>query len=238
LTGLPEEYQETTGEKRKKVDTGSINVHMDMQRAFLITINNARRGNRFCDSRRIWSRVNAGGWDGTCLGDAPALADAGGAYGERVTGARYGAPLARRSSPSQHSQTAHLQACSEVKCTDSLLPTCCVCHGTQSLASLGGVPSSGQSYLYILVLSRPGATSGCHISLLICLSGRWLAGNKQGLAACAGPRPWSPQFQQSRLRAWERRYWQGREAGEAGSRGARPTNASVSSRPAPPTLLR
>lgn len=101
--------------------------------------------------------------------------------------------------------------CGEVKCTDNLLPTCCVCHGTHT-----GITRRRPQYRAIL--PRPGATSGCHISLLICPSGRWLAGNKQGLAACAGPRPWSP-ISQSRLRAWERRYSQGREAGEAGSRG-------------------
>ncbi|KAL7901439.1 hypothetical protein HDV63DRAFT_199231 [Trichoderma sp. SZMC 28014] len=115
----------------------------------------------------------AGG--GTCHGDAPALADAGGAYGERATGARN-----MCSTQPSFLLTSQLTY-SEVKLTDSLLPTCCVCHGTQRLGSVV-VPRTGQSYLVR------------HISLLICPSGRWLAGNKQGLAACAGPRPWSRQF--------------------------------------------
>lgn len=43
--------------------------------------------------------------------------------------------------------------CSEVRCTDNLLPTCCVCHGTQSCRD--------RNQCYKAILLRPGATSDC-----------------------------------------------------------------------------
>ncbi|PTB46922.1 hypothetical protein M441DRAFT_42663 [Trichoderma asperellum CBS 433.97] len=99
----------------------------------------------------------------------------------------YGQAGSRRSTRRSFLFSSKL-TCSEVQCTDNLLPTCCVCHGTQSCWDPRR-RAQGRA-----ILLRPGATSGHDISLLICPSRRWLAGNKQGVAACAAQQPRSAQF--------------------------------------------
>lgn len=129
--------------------------------------------------------------------------------------------------------------CSEVRCTDNLLPTCCVCHGTQSCRD--------RNQCYKAILLRPGATSDCknfaaHLPIQT-------VARRQQTRCCrlCSPAALVSPISQSRLRTWERHNLQGKEPGEAGSRGegpqvrrpkspvtsSGPAKASVPSRSAP-----
>lgn len=157
--------------------------------------------------------------DGACLGDAPALVNAGGAYGERTTGTRYSTRLLfLRSSK---------LTCGENQCTDNLLPTCCVCHGTQSLGSSASYPVPGNltsSWCYLGVLDF-----AAHLPIRTAVARRQQTGHCRLCRPAALVSPISP-ISSSCLGAPQ---FARQGARGSGIQGPRPAKASVSSRSAP-----